>query len=86
MGLTPEMIKIIKEEIIPELKNEGIKNNEEFRESDIDMVDLTGTVCMEEFPEEYLEDWMKNEIKELGGDQEQFIHNMVCDWLMDEDW
>ena len=23
MGLTPEMIKIIKEEIIPELKNEG---------------------------------------------------------------
>ena len=85
MGLTPNMIKIIKDEIIPDLIREyGVKNKEEFRQTDIDMVELTGSVCSEDLPKEYINDWMKQDIDELG--EEQVIHNMVCDWLMDEDW
>ena len=86
MGLTPNMIKIIKDEIIPDLKQEGIKNKQEFKQSDIDMVELTSSVCLEELPEEYIDDWMRKEIDDYGVDEEQLIHNMVCDWLMSEDW
>ena len=91
MGLTPKMIKIIREEIVPELKREGVKNNKEFdsnkfyQETNIELTDLTSSVCSEELPEEYYEDWMKEEI-EWGIDEEQLIHNMVMDWLHDEDW
>ena len=88
MGLTPNMIKIIKDEIIPDLKREyGVKNKDEFRgQTDIDMVELTGLVCLEDFPDEYLKkyDWLKQDIEELG--QEQVILNMVWEWLIDEDW
>jgi len=50
------------------------------------MVELTGLVCLEDFPDEYLKeyDWLKQDIEELG--QEQVILNMVWEWLIDEDW
>lgn len=87
MGLTPKMIQILKDEVIPTLKNDyGIKNNSQFAESDIDTVDLLSEVCYEEFPEEYIDEYNAEEIEELGDDVEQAIHNWACDFLMDEEW
>ena len=85
MGLTPKMIQILKDEVIPTLKNDyGIKNNSQFAESDIDTVDLLSEVCYEELPEEYINDEIQEEIDNYG--ERQAIHNLACDWLIDEEW
>tara|TARA_B100001113_G_scaffold187067_1_gene153224 strand:+ start:207 stop:491 length:285 start_codon:yes stop_codon:yes gene_type:complete len=94
MGLTPNMIKIIKDKIIPDLKREyGVKNKDEFRKKDIDLSDGTGSFSLKGLPEEDVNRWMKTEMElflmlfwpeEI--EEEELIKNWVLDWLIDEDW
>lgn len=87
MGLTPKMIQILKDEVIPTLKNDyGIKNNSQFKNSNIDTISLLSSVMYEDLPEEYIDEYDAEDIEELGDDVEQAIHNWACDYLMDEEW
>lgn len=88
MGLTEEMIRCIKEETIPRLKEEyNIKSSKEFKKNNdgIDMVWLTSSACSCKLSESDLNDpEIKDEIENWG--EEQIISNWVYDWLMDEIW
>lgn len=89
MGLTDEMIKCIKDETIPRLKEEyNIKSSKEFEENndDIDMVWLTSSARCCELSEADLNDPEIIDEIENWGDAEQIILNWVYDWLCCEEW